>query len=187
MDVKIGVSNRHVHLTEEDFFILFNNVKPEKYRKLAQPDQYASNLKVTIKTKKSTIDNVRILIPHRNYTQVELSKTDCYLLGIKPPVRMSGDLTGAEEITIIGPCGEITRKAAIIPKRHIHLNPTERSQLGLTFLEKVSVKLGNDRTAILHDVFLKEDPTSILELHLDTDDANSNFVVTGDLATIIID
>lgn len=185
MEVKIGVSNRHVHLSEEDFKILFKDEVPEKVKDLVQIGQYASNLKVSIKTEKNTIDNVRVLLPIRDYTQVEISKTDSYTLGIKPPVRMSGDLDGAALVTIIGKHGELTKNVAIIAQRHIHINPVERKKLGLTDMEKVDVVVGNEKKATLHDVCLKEDPNGVLEFHIDTDDANANFVSNGDLGQII--
>lgn len=186
MNVKIGVSNRHVHLSKEDFEILFKDIEPQRVKDLVQVGQYASNLKVSIKTNKDTITNVRVLLPIRDYTQVEISKTDSYLLGIKPPVRMSGDLNGAEEVTIIGEYGEVTKNVCIIAQRHIHINYDDRKRLGLLNIDKVKVKLGNEKTAILNDVYLKEDPNGVLECHIDTDDANANFVNNGDLADIII-
>ena len=108
MKISIGVSNRHVHLTKEHLSILFGaNYELEKKNDLTQPGQYASTAVVTIKTSKSEIDNVRVLGPIRNYTQVEISKTDAYKLGLNPPVRNSGDLGGSAHITIVGPNGSI--------------------------------------------------------------------------------
>ena len=95
MKVKIGVSNRHVHLTHDDYVLLFGNETIKKERDLVQKGQFASSSKVTIKTDKNYIENVRVLGPFRNYTQVEISKTDSYFLGINPPIRNSGDLTDA--------------------------------------------------------------------------------------------
>lgn len=90
MKVLLGISNRHVHLTEEDYKTLFNDAPLEKVKDLVQPGEFASNQKVSIKTEKSTINNVRLLGPLRKYSQVEISKTDSFTLGIKPPVRNSG-------------------------------------------------------------------------------------------------
>ena len=99
MQVKLGVSNRHVHLNQEDYDILFKDTKMEVVKNLNQPTQFASNLFVTIKTPKSSIENVRVLGPIRKYTQVEVSKTDSYKLGINPPVRDSGDVLNSELLT----------------------------------------------------------------------------------------
>ena len=154
---------------------------------LVQPTQYASNLTVSIKTEKNEINKVRVLMPLRSYTQVELSKTDSYTLGINPPIRASGNLDGASVITVVGPCGEITKPCAIIAQRHIHISSSEREELGFSLIDKVSLKLGNEKKALLYDVYFKEDINGVLECHIDTDDANANFIKTGDYAEIIID
>lgn len=187
MNINIGVSNRHIHLNKEDFEVLFKDEVPEKVKDLVQVGQYASNLTVSIKTEKNTIDNVRLLLPLRDYTQVELSRTDGYTLGIKPPVRMSGDLDGAALVTIIGKYGEVTKNAAIVAQRHIHINPEDRNALGLDFIDKVSVVVGNEKKALLYGVQIKEESNGVLECHIDTDEANANFVNNGDIGQIIID
>lgn len=187
MDIQIGVSNRHVHLSQEDFDILFKDEVPRKVKDLVQVGQYASNLTVSIKTEKNTIDNVRLLLPLRDYTQVELSRTDSYTLGIKPPVRMSGDLSDAALVTIVGKYGEVTKNVAIVAQRHIHINPEDRKAMGLDFVDKVSLLVGNDKKALLYGVCLKEEPNGVLECHIDTDDANANFVNNGDIGQIVID
>ena len=103
MKVLLGVSNRHVHLTNEDYKTLFGDEPLGKVKDLVQPGQFSSDKKVTIKTEKKAIENVRLLGPLRSYTQVEISKTDSFSLGLNPPMRNSGDLDGAETIIIIGP------------------------------------------------------------------------------------
>ena len=185
MQVKIGVSNRHIHLCKEDYDILFGNIEMEKVKDLVQIGEFASNLVVEIITPKSKISKVRLLGPLRAYTQVEISKTDCYTLGIDAPVRASGDLSGAEVVTIVGPNGTITRPCAIIANRHLHINHEDRISLGLESVEKIQVKVGSEKTATLDSVYIKESPNGVLELHLDTDDANANLVKSGDLADLI--
>ena len=185
MNINIGVSNRHVHLTREDFFILFGNYDMEKLKDLVQTGEFASTSKVTIKTEKSEIANVRVLGPFRNYTQVEISKTDAYKLGLNPPVRNSGDLDGANEVTIVGPNGQVTKKSCIIATRHIHINKEDRERLGLTNKEYVSVRVGTEKSAILENVFIKESTNGVLEFHIDTDDANANLIKSGDVAEVI--
>ena len=187
MQVVVGVSNRHVHLSQTDFDILFKNIKVEKVKDLLQPGQYVSNLKVSIKTEKNIFENVRVVMPVRSYTQVEVSKTDSYYLGINPPIRTSGDLTGAEIVTIEGPTGSITKSCVIIAERHIHINPVDREKYGLKDKKQVSIRVGREKSAILYNVFLKESLDGVLECHLDTDDANANFIKTGDLIEIIDD
>ena len=185
MKVKIGVSNRHVHLTHDDYVLLFGNETIKKERDLVQKGQFASSSKVTIKTDKNYIENVRVLGPFRNYTQVEISKTDSYFLGINPPIRNSGDLTDANEITIIGPMGSIVRKSCIIATGHIHSNKSDRDNLGLTNVDYVKVEVGNIKKSILYDVYIKESEDGVFELHLDLDDANACFLKNGDEATIL--
>ena len=125
MKVLLGISNRHVHLTEDDYKTLFGDEPLEKVKDLVQPGEYASNQKVSIKTEKNVINNVRLLGPLRSYSQVEISKTDSFTLGIKPPVRNSGDLENAAEVTIVGPKGEVTKECCIIAARHLHINTSD--------------------------------------------------------------
>lgn len=185
MKIKIGVSNRHVHLTKEDYEILFGDKEITIKNNLVQTGEFASNSVVNIKTEKNTIENVRVLGPFRNYTQVEISRTDSYKLGINPPIRDSGDLSGSEKVTIIGPKGRIEKECCIIPTRHIHIDHSNREKYNLLDVEYVSVKVGDIKTTILEKVFIKESQNGVLELHLDTDDANSSLLRTGDIAEII--
>lgn len=186
MKVLLGVSNRHVHLTKDDYITLFGNDNIEKVKDLVQPGEFASSSKVSIKTPKNEINNVRVLGPFRKYTQVEISKTDSYMLGINPPVRNSGDLDNSEEITIVGPCGEVTKRCCIIATRHLHINNEDRKRLGLTDLKTISLKVESaDKSAILENVFIKETENGALEVHLDTDDANGNLLKTGDMVELI--
>lgn len=187
MEVMIGVSNRHVHLCERDLKILFGeNYELEVKKELVQPGEFASNSVVTIKTEKSEINNVRVLGPLRSYTQVEVSLTDAFKLGVRPPVRDSGDLEGSSSITIVGPNGSIDlSEGCIIATRHIHMTPDDVVRLGLDGVKTVSVKLNGEKGGILNNVHLKVSPNYKLEFHIDTDDANAHMAKTGDIAEII--
>lgn len=186
MNISIGVSNRHVHLTREDLDILFGEgYELEKRNDLTQPKQFASTSTVTIKTPKSEIKNVRVLGPLRKYTQVEISRTDAYSLGINPPVRSSGDLKDSELVTIVGPKGSIEVNACIIATRHIHLSKEHIKAYNLENRETVSVKLNGEKGGIITNVHLKERDDAFFELHLDTDDANAHLVKSGDIGEII--
>ena len=184
MEVILGVSNRHVHLTEEDYKILFGDESLGVVKELVQPGQFSSDKKVSIKTEKRTIENVRLLGPLRSYTQVEISKTDTFSLGINPPMRNSGDLEGAEIVTIIGPIGEVTKPCCIIANRHLHINHNQRVALDLLDVEKVKAKVVGEKQTIFEDVWIKEDESFTLELHLDTDDGNGAMAKTGDMIEI---
>ena len=185
MKINVGVSNHHVHLTDEDYKLLFGDTPFTKRNDLTQPGMFASELTVTIKGSKRSIENVRVLGPLRSYTQVEISKTDAYTLGVNPPVRNSGELSDADLITIIGPNGEVTKKAAIIATRHIHVDKNIRKEHNLEGIDKVSVKIGGEKSGIIENVYLKDSEEAYFELHLDTDDANAFLLKQGDEIEII--
>ncbi len=186
MNVSIGVSARHVHVSRDVLDVLFGkNYVLRNKKDLHQPTQFAAEEMVTIATEKSKIENVRILGPVRDYTQVEISKTDAYKLGICPPVRDSGDIQKSAPITLIGPCGSVNLKeGCIIATRHIHVTPQERKEKGFDE-DEVCVKIESEKGAILEHVHIKEASLSYFELHLDTDDANALCVKDGDICEII--
>lgn len=187
MKVPVGISNRHVHLTKEDLECLFGkNYELNVLKKLNQPLQFASTDVVTIKTEKSQIDNVRVLGPIRSYTQVEISKTDTYKLGINPPIRESGDIVGSAPITIIGPNGVLEKKeCCIIATRHIHI--TREMLNELAFDEDILVSLKGDgiKGGIMRNVSFRVSDDAYFEAHLDTDDANAFMIENGDYVEIV--
>lgn len=186
MNVNIGVSARHVHLCEKDFKILFGYDKLlTKFKDLTQPGEYACNEKVNLITEKGKIENVRILGPLRSYTQVEVSKTDSYVLGINPPVRESGDLEDSEKIKIEY-CGNIVEvEGCIIANRHIHISYDELEKYNLKDGQIVKLKVFGEKGAILENVKVKASMNGYFEAHLDLDDANANLVKNGDVGEII--
>lgn len=186
MKINVGVSNRHVHLNNDDYKLLFGDIPLTKRNDLTQPNTFASDLTVTITGTKRSIENVRVLGPNRSYTQVEVSKTDAYTLGLNPPVRNSGDLEGASEITITGSKGSITRNAAIIASRHIHVDKNIRNEHNLEGVEMVSVKINGEKGGVIDNVYLKDSEEAYFELHLDTDDANAHLIKQGDEVEIIM-
>ena len=158
----------------------------EVVKELSQTGEFASNLTVTIKTEKGVISNVRILGPVRNYTQVEISKTDAFKLGVNPPVRASGNLKDSAPITIVGPKGVLNlNEGCIIADRHIHITPNQLKEFNLENREEVSIRVNGIKGGILENVHLKVDENSYFELHLDTDDANSHLISDGDIVEII--
>ena len=185
MEVKVGVSNRHVHLKKEHLDILFGEELTFD-RALVQPGEFASKQYVTLKTDKDIIERVRVLGPIRSYTQVEIAKTDAYKLGINPPVRKSGDIKNSAPLTLVGPKGTVyLTEGCIIANRHIHLTEADVEELGLSGLSEVKILLKGEKQALLDHVFLKISNNYALELHIDTDDANANLAQTGDIAEII--
>ena len=186
MKVILGVSNRHVHLKEEDYKTLFGDEPINKVKDLRQPGQFASDKFVTIKNGERQIEHVRVLGPIRNYTQIEISRTDAYNLKLNPPIRTSGNLEGSSPITVIGPKGKLDLKeGCILANRHIHISPEEIKKYHLEGVKKVKVKIDGEKGGILNNVHLKIIEPSLLEMHIDTDEGNAFGVKTGDELEII--
>ncbi len=174
MKIKVGVSVRHVHLTKEVYKKLFGEEELKIETTLDQPTQFASNQVVTIKNGNREITNVRIVGPLRDYNQVEVSKTDCFILKVNPPIRTSGDLKGSSPITIVGPLGEVTLdQGLILANRHIHITEEELETYGLKENDKLKIKAIGEKGGILDNVYLKVQEGANFILHLDTDDANA--------------
>jgi putative phosphotransacetylase len=127
------------------------------------------------------IEGVRILCPLRNYSQVELSRTDGIALGLHLPIRESGDLRDAPPITLVGPAGSVTLPNGVIrANRHIHMSPKDAQRFGLDGARQVRVRVGGEKGLILENVSLNLGDELIPELHLDTDDANAADLTCGD-------
>ena len=182
----VGVSNRHIHLCENDFKILFGDTTLTKLRDINQLGQFAANEVVCLKTEKNTIENVRIIGPLRNYTQVEISKTDSYFLGLNPPIRKSGDIKGSESITIMGPKGEITiQEGCIIANRHVHFTKKMAEEYNLVDDQKIVVRINTEKSGTI-EAFVKISDDAYFEMHLDTDDANAFLLKNNDEVDLII-
>ena len=177
MKVKVGVSNRHVHLCKEDADILFGkDYKFTKRNDLSQEGQYACEEILIVSTDKYTFDHVRVMGPIRNYTQVEVSIDDSKLLGINPPVRDSGDLDNSEGVWLTGPNGKIFKENCCIrANRHIHCNKSDN--IGYDNNDIVTVKF-NDK--VIDNVHIKMDDKFSLEMHVDRSDAEAFGLENGD-------
>ncbi len=186
MKVILGVSNRHVHLTEKTYEKLFGNAPLGIVKHLRQPGQFASDKFVTVKNEDKEIKNVRIVGPFRKYDQVEVSRTDSHYLKINPPIRTSGDIEDSSPITLIGDKGEVNlTNGCIIANRHIHMTKEEAIERHLENIDKVKIKIDGEKAGIIENVYLKIADNSKYELHLDTDDANAFDLKTGDELEII--
>ncbi len=185
--VPIGVSARHVHLTQEDVETLFGSGYELTKKKELMGGQFASNELVTIVgLKLRAIENVRILGPVRKASQVEISATDAIKLGIKAPIRESGDIKGSSPIAIVGPKGVVyLKEGCIIAKRHIHMSPQDAKAAGVNNGDTVSVQVENERGTLFNQVKIRVDKSFTLEMHIDTDEANAAKISTGDTAAII--
>lgn len=181
MQIKIGLSNRHIHLTKEDLETLYGKGYELTVRNyLDQPGQFASNETVTLKSPYNIKENVRIVGPTRSYTQVELLESDKEYFKLNPPVRTSGDLADSETITIIGPKGEINKEnVCIIANRHIHINTRDKGKYQDDQIVSVKVK-----DTILDNVHIKLGDNFAFAMHINKDDAENNNIENGDIAII---
>ena len=174
--VLVETSARHLHLTKEHFAILFGadaQLTPKK--DLSQPGQYACAEKVTVVGPKKEQPGVSILGPFRKETQIELSASDARSLGVKAPVRQSGEIAGSGACRLVGPCGEVElSEGVIVAKRHIHMTTAEAAEMGIADNQIVSVKIDSeDRSLVFGDVVVRVSDSYALAMHVDTDESNA--------------
>lgn len=185
--VPIAASNRHIHLAPEHVERLFGKgYQLTKLKELSQPNQFAAKETVTLIGPKGKIQNVRILGPARGRTQVEVSLYDGFTLGVKPPIRNSGDINGSEPITIQGPRGQLTiNEGLICAARHIHMHTSDAVHFGVSDGDLVQVKVDGTRAVIFANVLIRVSPKYKLEMHIDLDEANAATIQNGQLGEIV--
>ncbi len=185
--IPAATSNRHIHISAGDLEALFGaGYKLKELRPLSQPGQYACEEKLTLEGPKGRIEGVRILGPERPETQVEISVTDSFKLGIAPVVRMSGDLKGTPGGRIIGPKGQIElTKGVIVSARHLHISDEEAALFGLKSGDIVSAKKTGERETVFGNILVRAGDAHSLELHIDTDEANAAGIKNGDILQLI--
>ncbi len=186
--VSVGLSNRHIHLTQEHVENLFGKgYELTKLKDLVQPGQYACHEKVDLVGPKGTIKGVRVLGPARRKTQVEISLADGYVLGVKSPIRDSGDLAGSPGIKIVGPKGEVhIEEGVIVAARHIHMHTSDGERLGLRDKDVVKVRVGGQRGLVFENVVIRMSLKYSLEFHVDLEEGNGAGLKNGDMVEIII-
>lgn len=184
--ITVGVSNRHVHVSQADLEALFGpGYRLQEMRPLSQPGQFAAEEVVTLVGPKGSLDKVRILGPVRPESQVEIAQTDAYRLGVKAPVRDSGDLVGTPGLRLVGPAGEVTlARGVILACRHIHMTPADARAFGVQDQDRVSIRVSGDRPTTFEGVLIRVSPSYALELHLDTDEANTALLRTGEFVSL---
>ncbi|AOT72716.1 phosphate propanoyltransferase [Geosporobacter ferrireducens] len=187
--IPIGVSNRHIHLSKEDLNTLFGQgYQLTKLKDLKQPGQYAAVETVKVVGKKGSFDNVRILGPVRDLTQLEISFSDGYILGLEPPVRESGKIGGTPSIKIIGPKGEVQKDQGVIAAlRHIHVPKDYAIKHDLKDKNFVNVVTEGLRKIVFYNVLVRVSDQYALEMHVDTDEANAGGLKTGNRVKILKD
>ena len=174
-EVKIGLSNKHLHLSQEHIEALFgkgHELTPTK--DLVQPGQFACEEKVDIVGPKKTLTGISDLGPARKETQVELALTDARTIGIKAPVRESGKLEGTPGCKLVGPCGEVELDHGVIAAlRHVHLSAAQAEEAGVKDKDVISIKIGGERGLVFDNVLVRAGEGHEREVHLDTDEGNA--------------
>ena len=187
-EVKIGLSNKHLHLSEEHIEALFGKGHQlTKKKDLSQPGQYACEERVQVIGEKSSFPAVSILGPVRSACQVEISASDARSIGVKAPVRESGDIAGSGACKLVGPKGELELKeGVIVAKRHIHMTPEDAEKYGLKDKQVVSVKIDSaERSLVFGDTVVRVNPQYALAMHIDTDEANAVLAPAGVMGVIL--
>ena len=173
--VPVASSARHVHLCHADVERLFGpGYQLQLFRPLVQPGQFACKEQVTVVGPKGELKKVRVLGPERSATQIEVSMTDSFALGIKVPVRMSGKTAGTPGCTLVGPAGSVeVKEGVIVAARHLHVSPEQAALFGLSDGQVVSLCSQGERAVIYENVIVRAGKGHDLEVHLDTDEANA--------------
>lgn len=185
--VPIGVSARHIHLSEEHVETLFGaGYTLTEMKPLSQPGQYAANETVAVIGPKGEFAKVRILGPVRKRTQLEVSRTDAFALGVKPPVRESGNIAGSAGIKLKGPAGEVMiEEGVIVAARHIHFHTSDAERWNIMDKQRLRVRIGGDRGVVFENVIARVSDEFALDMHIDTDEANAAGIANGDSGEII--
>ena len=185
--IPVGISNRHIHLSAEHIEELFgkgHTLTPDK--NLKQVGEFAAKETVTLVGPKGVIRGVRVLGPVRKFTQIEISRTDGFNLGIVPPLRDSGQIEGTPGIVVVGTAGAVTLdKGVICAARHIHMGDEDARKFNMTDGERVTVKIDGPRGGTFDNVLVRVNPKFLLEFHIDTDEANAAELKNGETVTFI--
>jgi len=173
--IPVGVSNRHAHLSRKDKSVLFGEgFDCSNMKDLSQPGQYASKERLTVVGPKGAFHNVVILGPVRKESQVEVSLTDCLQLGVKAPIRESGDIEGTPGIVLVNGDKSVSLdKGLIVAKRHVHMTPEDAEKIGVKNHDIVKVKVEGARPLIFDDVVIRVSPKFATYMHIDYDEANA--------------
>lgn len=184
--IPVGISSRHIHLSAEHNEILFGcGHALTKQKDLSQIGQFAAMEKVTLVGPKGVIQGVRVLGPLREITQVEISRTDGFSLGIVPPFRESGDIEKSPGVVVVGPNGAVTLAEGVIcATRHIHMHGDDTRRFGVSNGDRVDVAVNGERGCIFKNVLVRVHPSFRLEFHIDTDESNAVGLSNGDEVTL---
>lgn len=187
--IPIAVSARHAHLSQRTLDQLFGpGFRMTPRTALSQTGQFAAQETISLIGPRGRLDKVRLMGPARAEDQIEVSRSDEFVLGVDAPVRMSGDLKNTPGITVEAANGRVTLTSGVIAaRRHIHMSVDDAARLGVSDHDAVAVRIDSDhRDLTFNDVTVRVHPTYTLELHLDTDEANAAGVKQGDMAELVL-
>ncbi|MGL5694970.1 MAG: phosphate propanoyltransferase [Peptostreptococcaceae bacterium] len=187
MKLPIALSNRHIHLSQADVDVLFGEGHQlTHFKPLSQPGQYACEEKVDLVGPKGAIKGVRVLGPTRPDTQVEVSLTDGFALGIKAPIKESGDIAGTPGVKLVGPKGEVEMtQGVIVASRHIHMSLEDAKNFGVNDKDIVSVRTSGPRGLVFENVLVRASEKFALEMHVDMEEGNAAGVRNGELVELV--
>ncbi len=187
MKLPIALSNRHVHLSQADIETLFGaGHKLVELKPLSQPGQYACEEKVDLVGPKGTIKGVRVLGPARPNTQVEISLSDGFALGVKAPIKESGDIAGTPGVKLVGPAGEVElTEGVIVASRHIHMSLDDAAKFGVEDKQIVKVRTFGPRSVVFENVLVRANANFALEMHVDVEEGNAAAVRNGEEVELI--
>ena len=184
--VMVGVSRAHAHLSQKDIESLYGQSELTVLRDLGQAGQFAAKETVNVVGPKGVLQQVRVIGPARSKTQVEMSRTETFTLGIEAPLRDSGKLEDTPGVVLIGSKGVVVlENGCIISKAHVHMLAKNAERLDLAESDSVSILMKGQKIVTYHDVTVRLVNEGITEFHIDTDEANAAFARTGDMAMII--
>lgn len=172
MKVKIEISARHIHLKQEDIDVLFGkDYQFQQLRKLSQGEDFAAQETVVLKNDDKEF-KVRVVGPARDYSQVELSRSDAIYLDISVPLRLSGNLAEVPTYEIEGPAGK-AKVPVIVAKRHLHIPPSQAQEMNVQQGDIVKVKIEGERSLVFDEVIARVQDNYVFVCHLDTDEGNA--------------
>ena len=183
--IEMEASGRHVHVTEAQAQTLFGHgLTPDK--PLSQPGQWVAKERVTVVGPKGEFQRVAVLGPERKEAQVEVSLTDGRVLGVKPPIRPSGEVKDSPGVILRGPSGEVALSQGVIAaQRHIHITPADAARFGVADKQIVRLQTYTDRPLVFQDVLVRVNKDFATRVHLDFDEANACGYRSGDLGRIL--
>lgn len=184
--IPVGVSSRHVHLAAQDAAALFGPGRElTKVKDLKQVGEFAAAETVTLVGPKGVLRGVRVLGPLRRVSQVEISRTDGFLLGIAPPVRDSGQIADSAGVTLVGPAGALTmQEGVIVAARHVHMSEEDAAAYGVADGDRVTLEGPGPRSVCFRNVLVRSGADFRLEFHIDTDEANAAGLSNGDMVSL---